>query len=65
MKEKIIEKKCFKCELVLPIDDFYKHKQMGDGHLNKCKTCTKNDVKNNEIKLKKNPEWVLAEKKKA
>ena len=37
-------KKCFKCQRELPLSDFYKHKQMGDGHLNKCKDCTKEDA---------------------
>jgi hypothetical protein len=37
-------KKCFKCKRIKSIDDFYVHKQMGDGHLGKCKTCTKRDV---------------------
>lgn len=37
-------KKCFKCQRELPLSDFYKHKQMKDGHLNKCKACTKKDA---------------------
>lgn len=37
-------KSCFKCGAVKPIDDFYAHPQMGDGHLGKCKECTKRDA---------------------
>ena len=38
------EKTCFKCLIKLPLEAFYKHAQMGDGHLNKCIACTKKDV---------------------
>ncbi len=37
---------CFKCHTEKPIDDFYKHPKMANGHLGKCKDCTKLDVSN-------------------
>lgn len=42
-------KKCFKCVTVKPITEFYKHPMMGDGHLGKCKDCTKTDVRSHRL----------------
>lgn len=40
-------KVCFKCGLLKPIYDFYTHPNMADGHLNKCKLCSRKDVRQN------------------
>ena len=37
-------KVCFKCTKEKELSEFYPHKRMKDGHLNKCIVCTKKDV---------------------
>jgi hypothetical protein len=44
-----MDKRCFRCLCVKPVEEFYKHSAMGDGRLNKCKECTKNDVKRHRL----------------
>lgn len=56
-------KKCFKCGRILPIEDFYRHGGMKDGHLNKCKECTKNDVHKKYLENIEKPEYVENERK--
>jgi hypothetical protein len=56
-------KVCFKCNIEKPINDYYKHKQMGDGHLNKCKSCTRIDARKRELIITSTPEGLESERK--
>lgn len=38
-------KACRDCGLVKPLDEFYVHRMMLDGHLNKCKNCVRQRVR--------------------
>lgn len=55
-------KKCFKCGRELPLDQFYKHKRMSDGHLNKCIDCTKKDEHERYAKKSQDEAWMEKER---
>ncbi len=45
-----MQKTCFKCDRELPMEEFYPHPRMADGHLNKCRECTRSDALQNRRK---------------
>lgn len=57
-------KRCFCCGIEKDLNDFYKHKQMADGHLNKCKKCVVDySSKRYNILFSNNPKFVENERK--
>lgn len=55
-------KSCIKCNTLKPLTEYYKHKSMSDGHLSKCKECTKKDTAERHKKLVSTPEGLKAER---
>ena len=55
-------KTCFKCKKEKPLSEYYNHKGMSDGHLNKCKECAKLDVKKSYEKNIENVEYLEKER---
>lgn len=55
-------KVCFKCKKEKPLNEFYKHDKMADGHVNKCKVCNKADVKKDYYRKIESTEFIESER---
>ena len=55
-------KHCIICDIEYPLSEYYKHPKMGDGYLNKCKSCCKQQAKERHDLLIQDPNFVESEK---
>lgn len=55
-------KQCIICKERKPLFDYYAHKKMADGHLNKCKVCCKAQAKERQDRLKNDHAWIELER---
>jgi hypothetical protein len=55
-------KACICCGEQKPLEGFYEHPQMADGHLGKCKACCRTYAAERERKKREDPAWIAAEK---
>ena len=53
---------CTECSQALPITEFYKHPQMGDGYLNQCKGCKRAYQRDRHHRKMLDPEWRAKER---
>lgn len=56
-------KKCICCGIEKELTEYYVHPQMGDGHLNKCKNCVRNYVRQRDKALRSTTEGLMADRK--
>lgn len=50
-------KKCIHCKVVKPLEEFYRHPQMADGRLGKCKQCQRENTAINQARKMLDPVW--------
>lgn len=51
-------KPCICCKQIKPLSGYYTHKEMGDGHLNKCIECVKEYTRKRHMENARDEQWI-------